>query len=58
MYSILNIYLPALNVCMINMAKMFHGGLNMFFLSAGSDSRLHCVLLNSEHAIPDLSPHP
>lgn len=44
--------------CMINMVKMSHGGLNMFFLSASSDSGLHCAQLNSEHAIPDLSPHP
>lgn len=42
-------------VCMINRAKMSHVGLNMLFLSAGTDSGLHCVLLNSEHAIPDLS---
>lgn len=51
-------HLSPSSVCMINTAKMSHGGLNMFFLSAGSDSGLHCVLLNSEHAIPDLSPHP
>lgn len=38
--------------------KMSHGGLNTFFLSTGSDTGLHCALLNSEHAIPDLSPHP